>query len=763
MIGFTRASRRSIASGALLGMLAVTLLSLSCSSEKDELATVRQAQATGRFEESIEPLRALLEQDPRSAELNYRYGLALARTGRPTLAVWSLRRAQEDPAWAVDASLALAQSAVLTQDWQNAIESTSRILDEDPENVNALLLRAMAYVGEKKQPELALDDLDLAIDIDPKNVFLRPYRVMALILTDRVEEAAEEIDALDALFEDPNAPGQNLAGTICAMRAVLYKEWGELEKAETHYEQCLERHPLDPTVISESVAFFSGAGDVERGNEILRRVIEQQPTWVVYRSRLAGRLRGQQAFDEAEAVLREGLELESPGLAGELWTQLAIHHAELDDAVGAAEAYGKAVELAPEVSEAGWLTYADMLIAANRVDDALEVATRLSDERYRSLVAARSSLQRGEPAEALEHFDATLLLWPNNAGARYFAARAAEQVGDFDRAISEYRQSLRSDPGTGDTGIRLAKLLTALGDREAARVAIYHHTQAQPGDRVGRLLRLELALADPGPALGSELAALSQTTLWPSAIALDLDTIARLRGAAAALEQYEALVSSLAREPDLTDPAGAPVLRSLVRFWSEVGRTEEASRAVARALEAHPEEAAFHSIAGLAQELSGSDPSAGREPYERALALDSGETHALQGLARIAQRAGDPGAAIGYLDRAAEADPWSAAIVIRAAELFEESGADPGEVERRWQRVQREFPWESAPLQVLARIALRRSDTAAAMDLADRAVRVGGGRASLELLASVHDARGESAEAQSIRDRLDPVGATSPD
>lgn len=762
MIGFARASRRSVAWTTCLGIVSATLLSMACA-EKDELATVRQAQAFGRFEDSIEPLRTLLERDPQSAELHYRYGLALARTGRPTLAVWSLRRAEEDPAWAEDAALALAQSAVMTQDWQTAVESASRVLEKAPENVTALLLRAMAYIGDKKQPDLAMDDLDLAIEIDPNNISLRPQRVMALIQADRIDEAAEEIDALDALFEDSNEGGQNLAGSICTMRAVLYKEWGELEAAEQHFETCLERNPLHPSVISESVAFFSSTGDFQRGNEILRQIIEEQPTWVVYRSRLANRLRSQKAFDEAEAVLREGLELDVLGLEGAIWTELAIHYAELDDAVAAAAAYGNAVELAPEVSEVGWLTYADMLIAADRVDEALKVAEKLSDKRYRSLVAARSSLQRGEPAEALEHFDATLLLWPNNSGARYFAARAAEQVGDFDRAISEYRQSMRSDPGAGDTGIRLAKLLIALGDPKAAGVAIYHHSVAQPGDPVGRMLRLELAIADPGPALRAELAALSQTTLWPSAIALNLETIARLRGADRALEQYDALASSIGREPDLTDPAGAPVLRSLVRFWSEVGETEKASQAVAAALEAHPDEAAFHSIAGLAKELAAAKPSAGLEAYERAIALAPDESHALQGLARIAHQAGDSKAAIRYLDRAAEAEPWSSEIVIRAAELLEESGGAPGEVERRWQRALRDFPWEFAPLEALTRIVLSRSDTEAAKDLADRAVRLGGGRPALELLAAVHDARGEFAEAAAIRDRPAPPGTSDPE
>lgn len=762
MLGLARACRPALDRMACLAVVSATLLALACAEDEDKFAAVRQAQAVGRFEESIEPLRELLRQDPDSAELHYRYGLALARTGRPTLAVWSLRRAQEDPAWAEDASLALAQSAVSTQNWQSAIESASQVLDDDPENVTALLLRAMAFVGDKKQPELALDDLDLAIDLDPTNVFLRPYRVMALLLTDRVDEAAEEIDALDELFEDPDTPAQHMAGTICATRAVLYKEWGDVEAAEAHFERCLERYPTDASVINESVAFYSAKGDFERGNEILRQVIAQQPTWVVHRARLASRLRSMQAFEEAEAVLREALTLDSPGVAGAAWTELAIHHAELDDAVAAAEAYGKAVELAPEVSEAGWLTYADMLIAADRVDEALAVAENLSDERYRSLVAARSSLQRGEPAKALEHFDETLLLWPNNAGARYFAARAAEQVGDFDRAISEYRQSMRSDPTTGDTGVRLAKLLLALEDPKAAWVALYHHTEAQPGDRVGRLMRLELAIAQAEPtALRAELGALSRTALWPSAIALNLDAIGRLRGPKRALAQYDALVSSLGGEPDLTHPTLAPVLRSLVRFQIEVGEGEKADALVARALEAHPDAAAFHSIAGLAKELSAETPAAGREAWERALALDPRDADALRGLARVAERAGDFATAIERLDRAAEIEPWSAAIVIRAAELLGESGAEPVAIEQRWLRVFREFPWEVAPVQALARIALARGDLAKAREMADRAVRLKGGASALELLASVHEARGESAEAAAIREQLKPSGTPS--
>ena len=40
-----------------------------------------------------------------------------------------------------------------------------------------------------------------------------------------------------------------------------------------------------------------------------------------------------------------------------------------------------------------------------------------------------------EPAVDLGRLEQVFLTWPNNPGARYYAARAAEQLGDFERAM----------------------------------------------------------------------------------------------------------------------------------------------------------------------------------------------------------------------------------------------------------------------------------------------------------------------------------------
>jgi Flp pilus assembly protein TadD len=58
--------------------------------EPDPLADIAALQDAGRFAESIEPLRARIERDPDLAEAHYRLGVALARTGQRSLAVWPL-------------------------------------------------------------------------------------------------------------------------------------------------------------------------------------------------------------------------------------------------------------------------------------------------------------------------------------------------------------------------------------------------------------------------------------------------------------------------------------------------------------------------------------------------------------------------------------------------------------------------------------------------------------------------------------------------
>ena len=94
------------------------LLLAACGEDATTLDDLRRLQQQGRYEQTLEPLRALLETDAADAEIHYLYGTALARTGDPSVAIWSLRRAAEDPRWAVPAN---SKKPVLAHLWMNFI------------------------------------------------------------------------------------------------------------------------------------------------------------------------------------------------------------------------------------------------------------------------------------------------------------------------------------------------------------------------------------------------------------------------------------------------------------------------------------------------------------------------------------------------------------------------------------------------------------------------------------------------------------------
>ena len=175
---------------------------------------------------------------------------------------------------------------------------------------------------------------------------------------------------------------------------------------------------------------------------------------------------------------------------------------------------------------------------------------------------------------------------------------------------------------------------------------------------------------------------------------------------------------------------------------------------MAAALNAHPEEARFHAVAGLEKEILAGSPSAGRAEYEKAIELEPGEAWALEAMGRISADAGDVSAAVEFFDRAGRASPDDPGPGLQAARLVagQEESADAAEA--RWRSLATEFPWEFEPLHQLAKRALARGDRERALDYAKHAVRLGGRGEAWALLAEVHERRGEAELANEARSHV---------
>jgi tetratricopeptide (TPR) repeat protein len=738
-------SRRAFAAGLLV------CLALGACSEADPLEAIRQQQAAGNFAESIEPLRDLLAERPDDPEVNFLYGMALSQTQHPNLAMWSLRKAMEDPKWLVPAGLKLAYTALATSDFNEVIAITGRILEKEPENVPALMMRANAQAYWKKDPELALADADRVLELDPDAIEAYEPRILALLDLGRLDEASAQLEEAGRRLRELGADESVLAWH-CSTTAAFQEESGDVEQARETWSRCLTAHPAEMEVVSNAMQFYDKRGEFDRSLEVLRAALAGTPTSRPLRFTLAQRLLLSGDAAGAEALLREAADSEDPQRAGAAWLDLGRLRQSMGEQGAAADAMERAVELAREEGSpnpALLFEYADTLVLAGRLDRALEVAEDLPVPAHRHLIRGRVAQERRDPARALEEFDEALRIWPDNPWARYYAALAAEELGDFKRALAEYRYSVRISPGATDARARGASLLYAEGQAAYAYQMLLTAEGRAPLAIEEQLLSMRLAgFLGEQKAVSDTLVQIEQSHPAQAgrALAEAAEGIAQRAGPAVAL-------GMLAGAPvDFKDPRYAPALRVFVRLAHEAGEAAASGAGLEAILAAHPESAAFQEIRGLELELAGAPAEAVRAAYERALELSPRNARALAGLGRLALR-DDPASAVALFDRAAAADPSDPQPELQAARALVASG-ESDRAAARLDALLLEHPFEAGAAMERARLDLERGVASArTLERALRAVHFGGGADALDLLSQVYQQRGEPGLAQRAAER----------
>ena len=753
-------SHRSLNRGVILAAL-VWIVGCSAS---DPLEAIRSQQAAGDVVGSLEPLRELLSERPDDREAQYLYGRALALAGQVGPAEWWLREAMQDPSWLLPAGRQLAIGALATGNYRTALETTDRILAAHPDDVDTLLMRANAYAHSRSDFEAALADAGRVLALDPGRIEAFEPRILALLGLERIDEVELAIEQLGERIDEAGS-GDDDRAWHCATRALFAEESDDAELARTRWDACLDRYPSQANVVSGALEFHDARGEAGRSLEILRGALASEPTSRDVRNALAQRLRGAGAEREAEALLREATGSPHPTQASLAWFDLAKHHQDLGDFEAAADAAERAVDLARQTGVAQpqlLLEYADSLLLAGELERALAVADEMTLPAHQEVIRARVAQKRGRPRTALEHFEEAFRLWPDNPWARYYAALAAEAIGDFDRAVEAYRYSIRIAAGATDARTRLARLHLAEGKPEEALAMLRLQAQQAPLDREGELLSLRLwAQLGRMAEVQRQLARfrLGDPDQSGRAAAEAAQGVADRAGANAALATLEGWVSE---GFELTEPRHAEALRALVRVAADAGRLELAEPPVRAAVAAHPEVAAFHEILGLWLERRGAGGEEIRRAFAHALELAPVSSRALVGLGHL-MRNDDPERALHAFERAAVVDPSAAEPRRQIADLLVAMGR-PEAAEKQLEALLELEPYDADAAARLAELRLARAaDAEQTLELAHRAVRFGGGAGALELLSRVHQQRGEpepareaARRARALRERRAP-------
>jgi tetratricopeptide (TPR) repeat protein len=706
---------------------------LGCSNPEAQKAEIRELQANQRYAETIGRLETLLDRDPDDPELNHLYGVALLATGNAALAVWPLRKAAENPERAVEDGLLLAQAQLAGGSANDAIATADRILERAPDQVEALLLRAEAKLAEKRSEE-ALEDVDRVLAQRPDEPAALLARMTALLALEREEDAGEALKAAQAAVAE--IEDRDWETRLCAASAVFADEKSDADLAEAEWTSCLKQFPSEPIVVEGSVDFFDGRGEHQRATDIVRQALEAQPEYLPYRLHLAGRLELAGRSDEAERALLEGTE--GP-VAAEAWIGLAKYYAERGELSKARSAMKRALAQMQDPPPLYQSYYVDLLIRNGDLTAADNAIANIDSPALAHLLRGRLLLARGDARGALESLEAGIRFWPDNGVARQLAAEAAEKLGDYDRAIAEYREAVRNDFSNWEALSRLAALHLAQGTSETVLPLLRRYLRENPGDPRGYRLMIQIARHNGlEPVVRNTLQTLRRLP-GQAGVALAEAAIGRgKRDPAAAVQLIEA------NPLDLTQPLSAEALAVLLENLSLLGRHDRAIRQADAAIAAHPDFAAFHELRGRALLAAGAQPTEVREALARALELEPERVSALVARADLTARAGANGEAVALYDRAAALALDDPAPAWTAIELLMAPSAEP-DVERRARKILDAHGYYAPAANLLARrLAARNEDLDRARDLAQRAARFGGGAEALETLGRVEFASGNT-------------------
>ncbi len=242
-----------------------------------------------------------------------------------------------------------------------------------------------------------------------------------------------------------------------------------LNSAIWHYESALRIGLLAPVDRRfELASLFNQAGDRQRSEELLRGVLDDDPSHAEARFRLGELALARGDREQAMRQWNENLTFgkdQSGTRSREMLTRSALAlgaaHEAVADLQGASAAYARGLTLVPDD--------ADLLVASGalahrsgRMDDAVRFFDKAlrngaPEPQMRNNLAALH-MQQGHLEFALPHLERLVALDPNDARLRYTLGALHARMGSRSKAVEHWSVGIQLDPADERTRQALAAL-----------------------------------------------------------------------------------------------------------------------------------------------------------------------------------------------------------------------------------------------------------------------------------------------------------------
>ena len=654
--------------------------------------------------------------------------LALSLAGIP---------ACQDPAERVEEHRSRGDAALAEGRHDDAIIEYKNLLQIEPNDAAAHYGLARSYLGVR-QGRQAFWELQETVRLAPDHFDAR-LQYAQLLMAGSQENREQALEQIEAVLEADEA-----RWIAWLLKGQALYSLGRHDEARLALQTCLEHGPEESAALFGLAEFHRTQGERDRAEPLYRKLAELEasaPAWqalarfladdrereadaeAAYRKalelaepaertkahrQLASFFFARERLDEAETVLRQGIETEEDDF--ELLYTLAQLYAARGDPDGADALLLEAVEARPgdarlllAVSDyrelrgdlAGAIEAAEQAVAANPDDQ----RTKL---RRAELLLTHGFGQRDAEriAKGRAALNAVLAREPDLPEALYVRSRVHISEQDYEQAVATLRRVLDRRPAWARAHMMLGNALALLGDRFGARSELARALELDPGMVAAQrgLARLHAELGDDEAAVELGRRALRSA---PHDTELHLSvsqSLVRLGRADEATDQLERIPASQRNaetwfavgrlELARGDLAGArrdllrahalyptrfEILRALLRLDVREGRLADSAERIQAALVEAPTDARLMQLAGEVALRVGNGPAA-EKAFRRAIELDPNDLAAYQNLVSYMLATGRPQEVLHTFQRARDANPNSGVVHLQLGVLYEGRG-----------------------------------------------------------------------------------------
>lgn len=469
-----------------------------CRGKPDHLAARIALASThleqGQTDKAMEQLHVAHQNHPGEPPILFALGFCHEKIQDLRTAADYYRSAVREDASFLVARERLAAVTVMLKDTDEAVRQYLALREARPESswIRCALAHLYYRAGEY---DLAVDEFETAIAMEPENWALMDDEVEALVSQGQLREA---IERLHAIIDEQ--PGQ---ADLHVRLADIYGRVGDDDAAIKHYLTAID---LEPNYLEGLVKLGTHQlifGRWEEAAELFHRAADLNDQVLlsyvglgVSQAAAGRRADAINSFDLAAAIEPNS-------------TVLLAEMARLQLKVVLADEFAKSFETGSETSVSPSELNSDHLLhmQIERHDEQVREHPNHADLRYRYGVLLRAE---GRHGDAMEQFAKAVDLNPAYVQAIIKLALTQQELGMIDEAIETYKMALEIKPNYVDLHYRLGVLYT---DRRQFEEAVRHMETAAEGAPDNEQVRASLALSLQNMGL-MDRAAATWRSLW---------------------------------------------------------------------------------------------------------------------------------------------------------------------------------------------------------------------------------------------------------